>query len=90
MLTGTDTSISSEHLVLEHKRNELPVETDLNGSLWAEEMRRIVEALRLTGGNRKLAAQNLAVSPRTLRYKLARIRESGVEVPGDKLEVSHG
>jgi two-component system, response regulator FlrC len=41
----------------------------------------ILDALRLDRGNRQAVAQRLGISPRTLRYKLAKLREAGVEVP---------
>jgi two-component system response regulator FlrC len=40
----------------------------------------ILEALR-TGNGRREVAEQLGISPRTLRHKLARLREAGVEVP---------
>jgi two-component system response regulator FlrC len=49
--------------------------------LWEEEARRVVAALERCGGNRKRAAAHLNVSARTLRYKLARIRDAGWNVP---------
>jgi len=39
----------------------------------------ILDALR--NGNRKQAAEKLGISQRTLRYKLAKMRDEGVEVP---------
>lgn len=42
----------------------------------------IIEALRAGNGSRKEAAARLGISPRTLRYKLARLREAGVTIPG--------
>jgi two-component system response regulator FlrC len=42
----------------------------------------IIEALRAGNGSRKEAAERLGISPRTLRYKLARLREAGVAIPG--------
>jgi two-component system response regulator FlrC len=39
------------------------------------ERQHIMEALAATGGSRKLAAERLGMSERTLRYKLARYRE---------------
>jgi two-component system response regulator FlrC len=41
----------------------------------------ILHALRSGQGNRREAAERLGISQRTLRYKLARLREAGVEVP---------
>jgi len=40
----------------------------------------ILEALR-TGNGRRQVAERLGISPRTLRHKLARLREAGVDVP---------
>jgi two-component system, response regulator FlrC len=40
----------------------------------------ILEALR-SGSGRREAAERLGISPRTLRHKIARLREAGVEVP---------
>jgi two-component system response regulator FlrC len=35
----------------------------------------------VTGGSRKLAAERLGISPRTLRYKLQQLKAAGVTVP---------
>jgi two-component system response regulator FlrC len=40
----------------------------------------ILEALRAANGSRREVAEKLGISPRTLRYKLAKLREAGVEV----------
>ena len=53
----------------------------LAGSLSAAERDLILEALRLDSGSREAVAKRLGISPRTLSYKLARLREAGVEVP---------
>jgi two-component system response regulator FlrC len=44
----------------------------------------ILETLRRVRGNRSQAAERLGISQRTLRYKLARIRERGIAIPGDE------
>jgi two-component system response regulator FlrC len=49
-------------------------------SLGQAEKDLILEALR-TGSPRREVAERLGISPRTLRHKLARLREAGVEVP---------
>lgn len=41
----------------------------------------ILEALQRGRGSRKFAAETLGISPRTLRYKMARMREEGVAIP---------
>ena len=46
------------------------------------ERRLILEALEEGRGSRKYAAEKLGISPRTLRYKLAKLREMGIDVPG--------
>jgi two-component system response regulator FlrC len=52
----------------------------LSNSLSAAERDLILEALRTDQGNRQLAAKRLGISPRTLRYKLAKLREAGIEI----------
>jgi two-component system response regulator FlrC len=53
----------------------------LQENLQNVEGRLILDALE-RGGSRKRAAELLGISPRTLRYKLARLRGTGVAVPG--------
>jgi len=57
-----------------------PKPHDLSSSVSATERETILDALRADNGNRALAAKRLGISPRTLRYKLARLRDAGVEV----------
>jgi two-component system response regulator FlrC len=54
----------------------------LNDELRSREFDKILEILHLTMGNRKMAAEKLGISQRTLRYKMARMRESGISIPG--------
>jgi two-component system response regulator FlrC len=53
----------------------------LANSLGHAERDLILDALRTGQGNRREAAVRLGISPRTLRYKLARLREAGIDVP---------
>ena len=58
-----------------------PAAGSLADSLGQTERDLILDALRSGGGNRREAAERLGISPRTLRYKLARLREAGIDVP---------
>jgi len=53
----------------------------LGDNLKNQEYRIILDALTTTNGSRKNAAEKLGISQRTLRYKLAKMRESGMSVP---------
>ena len=55
--------------------------SQLDGDLRAREQQLIVDALKSVNGSRKDAAERLGISPRTLRYKLARLKEQGVAIP---------
>ena len=54
----------------------------LDKDLKRTEHNRIIDVLKSCMGNRKVAAETLGISPRTLRYKLARMRDDGVVFPG--------
>ncbi|HEY5757750.1 MAG TPA: sigma-54 dependent transcriptional regulator [Steroidobacter sp.] len=56
-------------------------EGGLSDSLSSAERDLILDALRSDGGNRQAVAKRLGISPRTLRYKLQRLREAGFVVP---------
>ena len=61
-----------------------PARTDVATSLGDEvrqrEFRIIIEALRKERGRRNRAAEQLGISPRTLRYKLAQMRDAGIDL----------
>lgn len=76
--------IRAEHIQLETAPalvESAVVATGLSDSLSSTERDLILDALRSDNGNRRAAARRLGISPRTLRYKLARLREAGVDVP---------
>ena len=61
---------------------ELPERAnDLVDELRKKEQLLIIEALQAGNGNRKYAAMKLGISQRTLRYKLARMRDEGINIP---------
>jgi two-component system, response regulator FlrC len=53
----------------------------LNRDLKDRERDLILATLRVTGGSRKLTAERLGISPRTLRHKLQQLKAAGVNVP---------
>ncbi|ART79735.1 sigma-54-dependent transcriptional regulator [Oceanisphaera avium] len=53
---------------------------DLSQELASQEQQIIWQALQAHDGNRQQVAAQLGISPRTLRYKLARMREVGFEI----------
>ena len=62
-----------------------PVEQPAEAGALGDDMRRhefqmIIDTLRAERGRRKEAAERLGISPRTLRYKLAQMRDAGMDV----------
>lgn len=60
---------------------DMDTDNKLSDDLKVREQNMIIEALKETMGSRKSAAERLGISPRTLRYKLAKMREHGVAIP---------
>ncbi|MCK5189688.1 MAG: sigma-54-dependent Fis family transcriptional regulator, partial [Methylococcales bacterium] len=61
----------------------IPIETkaSLGASVRSTEENIILQTLRDEKGSRKITAEKLGISPRTLRYKIARMKNAGVTVP---------
>jgi len=53
----------------------------LTGDLKQREWNLILGAIKTAKGSRKMTAEKLGISERTLRYKLARMRDAGITVP---------
>ena len=79
--------IGPEHIQFE--LTEIPIaadageqsaQTSLADSLVETERDLILDALRAGGGSRREVAERLGISQRTLRYKLARLREAGIDI----------
>ena len=66
-----------ELIIKNHADEELP---DLSGDLKAREQDLIISALKAKN-SRKEVAERLGISSRTLRYKLAKMRDAGVAIP---------
>ena len=58
-----------------------PQDAGLDHDLKERERELILATLRVTGGSRKLTAERLGISPRTLRHKLQQFKAAGVSVP---------
>jgi two-component system response regulator FlrC len=74
VLTGAELAFESG--------TDVPVEAEEGGlteDLKNHEFQLIVDAMRQHGSKRAAVAEALGISPRTLRYKLARMRENGME-----------
>ena len=53
----------------------------LGNELKMQEHQIILDTLQTCRGSRKEVADRLGISPRTLRYKIARMRDSGIQIP---------
>lgn len=83
ILTDGD-SIGIGQLMFETEPGHWPQvvsEGALNEGLRDVEAQIILDTLKEQGGSRKKTAEHLGISPRTLRYKMARMRETGHEIP---------
>ena len=56
------------------------VSVNYSADLKQREYEIIITALNDAGGSKKQAAEKLGISPRTLRYKMAKMRESGLSI----------
>ncbi len=67
---------SKEPLFKSHSYGE-----SLGNELREQEFAIILEAMAECNGKRKEVAEKLGISPRTLRYKLAKMRDAGIKLP---------
>ncbi|GHF80577.1 sigma-54-dependent transcriptional regulator [Thalassotalea marina] len=58
-----------------------PSEDKLGNELKMQEHQIILDTLQACQGSRKAVAEQLGISPRTLRYKIARMRDCGIQIP---------
>jgi two-component system response regulator FlrC len=57
------------------------LDENLGSELKLQEHQIILDTLHACHGSRKDVAERLGISPRTLRYKMARMRDSGIQIP---------
>jgi two-component system response regulator FlrC len=81
LILGNGPVIQAESIQIEDYASDAGSQpAALPESLSAAERELILDALRSDNGNRQAMAKRLGISPRTLRYKLAKLRDAGVEV----------
>lgn len=82
ILDTNDVVLSQEPVEPEMSIHNKPAELDaLGDELKAQEHVIILETLTMCQGSRKLVAEKLGISARTLRYKMAKMRDLGIEIP---------
>ncbi len=75
-----NTASAEQDSPMDFVRNQ-KIPSSLGGELKQQEYQAILEALVDCRGNRQAVADKLGISPRTLRYKIARMREEGMVIP---------
>ena len=92
LILCSGSTIESEHILVEEfavdnvaadiqASHQVDDSGDFKMEIRDQENRIILDALQACHGKRKDVAEKLGISPRTLRYKLAKMREQGIEVP---------
>jgi two-component system, response regulator FlrC len=80
-ITGADLDTGAANAPDACNSPAAPQDSGLDRDLKDRERELILATLRVTGGNRKLTAERLGISPRTLRHKLQQFKAAGVNVP---------
>ncbi|HHQ4675938.1 TPA: sigma-54-dependent transcriptional regulator [Aeromonas veronii] len=90
LILSPDGIIDCDHLILEELDEQemefVSVERSYGGDRLGSELKQqehqiILDTLQDCNGSRKAVADRLGISPRTLRYKLAQMREAGIDLP---------
>ncbi len=78
MLAAMTGHMPSENIEALDNINEKPELGGLGDGVRSAEESIILQTLQMENGSRKTTAEKLGISPRTLRYKMARMKDSGV------------
>jgi two-component system response regulator FlrC len=86
LITASDIIIDTQDVVIDPESSSLNLDKacepeGLGDELKAQEHVIILETLSQCKGSRKLVAEKLGISARTLRYKMARMRDAGIQIP---------
>jgi two-component system, response regulator FlrC len=77
---NSPSAVNEHHQVSEISSNALSATPALGSDLKRREYEIIMDTLQKEGGSRKNTAERLGISARTLRYKMARLREEGYAI----------
>ncbi|WP_428637221.1 sigma-54-dependent transcriptional regulator [Shewanella sp.] len=83
-ISAKDIIIDTQDVMLEPLSDSEHKQTEPDGlgdELKAQEHVIILETLNQCNGSRKQVAEKLGISARTLRYKMARMRDMGIQIP---------
>lgn len=80
IIGATDIDVSDK-IIDSNNINKIVEIDQFESKLEASEARVIIDVLTETDGCRNVAARKLNISPRTLRYKIAKLRAIGLKVP---------
>lgn len=90
MILHSESMIQAGDILIEQFDSEIvtniQVESEESKDLLGNELKQqehqiILETLQNCRGSRKDVAEKLGISPRTLRYKIAKMRECGIDIP---------
>ena len=82
VIDANDLMIENFETASVNETEQVVVPDDKLGSeLKLQEHQIILDTLQACHGSRKAVAERLGISPRTLRYKIARMRDSGIQIP---------
>ncbi|NMP32909.1 sigma-54-dependent Fis family transcriptional regulator [Thalassotalea sp. M1531] len=89
LILHNDGQIDSGDILIENFDTQIQVSSEsesikeerLGNELKQQEHQIILDTLQACQGSRKAVAERLGISPRTLRYKIAKMRDSGIEIP---------
>ncbi len=83
LILASGAAIYASDLALEESVAAVESDGDLNEGLRNREFQLIIDAMNTHHAKRAQVAAALGISPRSLRYKLARMREEGIAIPGE-------
>lgn len=89
LILMSDDKIDTKDLLIENFETQIPLEPQeesshedkLGNELKHQEHQIILDTLQACHGSRKDVAERLGISPRTLRYKIAKMRDCGIQIP---------